>query len=413
MSAKNLLLSLLLPLSLCAAERIPNLDEALQRADRDNPGIQALQEGSSASTYRKGAAFRALLPKFTAELTGRESTQVGSDDYTATLAVNQPIYQGGRLWKGWKIAELTEEQSLLQLRRQRQFIRMAVKQAWVRHVAANDLAVEAQSSLERLTLLATHADKFFNEGLVWSSDVLEAEVNVAQGQQGTFSATRNIYQSMAQLNSLLSRPLDSPFAVSTPLQLDPVPWTRSEAFDRALQERPDLKTSELETRKRQHRVSVARSGYHPSITGKAEWSSAGAGFSRKNAVEGALFEIDITQNVWDWGKVGREISAAEADQRQSTYLLEQVTNQVLLEVESAYLSVEEARQRAEVLERALSKGQENYDVNTTRYKEQIGTARDVLEAQDLLTRTRKDYINAVSGYQIALATLEFAMGVGL
>jgi outer membrane protein TolC len=42
---------------------------------------------------------------------------------------------------------------------------------------------------------------------------------------------------------------------------------------------------------------------------------------------------------------------------------------------------------------------------------QVGTSKDVLDAQTLLVRARADYYDALSEYQIALARLERSMGV--
>ena len=66
-----------------------------------------------------------------------------------------------------------------------------------------------------------------------------------------------------------------------------------------------------------------------------------------------------------------------------------------------------------VLRKSLEHAQENYRVNTVRYQEQLGTANDLLNAQALLTDTRKDWISALASYERAVVSLEYALGVDL
>ena len=62
------------------------------------------------------------------------------------------------------------------------------------------------------------------------------------------------------------------------------------------------------------------------------------------------------------------------------------------------------------LAKALAQSRENYRVNQIRYTERLGTAKDVLDAQGLLTRTQKDYLRGIADYLVALAQLDFVVG---
>jgi Outer membrane efflux protein. len=50
-------------------------------------------------------------------------------------------------------------------------------------------------------------------------------------------------------------------------------------------------------------------------------------------------------------------------------------------------------------------------LNEARYKEQVATTTDVMDAQTLLTQAQINYYNALSDYNIARAQLERAMGL--
>jgi Outer membrane efflux protein. len=64
-----------------------------------------------------------------------------------------------------------------------------------------------------------------------------------------------------------------------------------------------------------------------------------------------------------------------------------------------------------VTETAIDSAEENFRLNEARYKEQVATTTDVMDAQTLLTQAQINYYNALSDYNIARAQLERAMGL--
>jgi len=63
-----------------------------------------------------------------------------------------------------------------------------------------------------------------------------------------------------------------------------------------------------------------------------------------------------------------------------------------------------------VAETAVSQAEENFRINEERYKEQVATSTDVLNALTLLTQARTNYYSVLSDYNIAKARLRRAIG---
>ena len=84
--------------------------------------------------------------------------------------------------------------------------------------------------------------------------------------------------------------------------------------------------------------------------------------------------------------------------------------QVRLDVQTAYLAVNETADRIRVTEKAVTQAEENARLNRERYREQVGTATNVVDAVTLLTRTRVNYFNARYDHQLAKAQLLWAVG---
>ena len=83
---------------------------------------------------------------------------------------------------------------------------------------------------------------------------------------------------------------------------------------------------------------------------------------------------------------------------------------VRLDVKQASLSVLEAEQNIQVAETAVSQAEENFRINEERYKGQVATSTDVLDALTLLVQAKTNYYRALSDYNIAKARLARATG---
>ncbi|MFB0521067.1 MAG: TolC family protein, partial [Desulfatiglandales bacterium] len=115
---------------------------------------------------------------------------------------------------------------------------------------------------------------------------------------------------------------------------------------------------------------------------------------------------------WEWGKTKHDVASASANLAKTKYLLQDIKDNIQLEVKDAYLNLREAEKNIHVAKTAVVQAEENFRMNEERYKQQVATSTDVLDAQTLLTQSRTNYFNALSEHNIAWARLERAMGIG-
>ena len=92
--------------------------------------------------------------------------------------------------------------------------------------------------------------------------------------------------------------------------------------------------------------------------------------------------------------------------------LQQLKEGIGLEVKSTFLNLQESKKNIAVTEKAIEAGEENLRVNEERYRAQVGTATEVVDATTLLASARLRYYNALFQYNVAWFTLERAMGLG-
>jgi outer membrane protein TolC len=88
----------------------------------------------------------------------------------------------------------------------------------------------------------------------------------------------------------------------------------------------------------------------------------------------------------------------------------QLKESIILEVKDDYLNMVVAEKNINTASKAIEQAEENLRLNEERYKYQVATAFDVINAVTLLTQARVNYYGALSDFNVAKATLEHDMG---
>jgi outer membrane protein TolC len=89
---------------------------------------------------------------------------------------------------------------------------------------------------------------------------------------------------------------------------------------------------------------------------------------------------------------------------------EQLIDTITFEVKQAYLNLLQAETNIGTAEKSIEQAEENLRMNEERYKYQVATQTDVLDAVVLLAQAQVNYYGALSDFNVAKARLERAMG---
>jgi len=74
------------------------------------------------------------------------------------------------------------------------------------------------------------------------------------------------------------------------------------------------------------------------------------------------------------------------------------------------LALEEAEKNIPTTRKAIEQAEENLRVSEERYKAQVTTSTEVLDAQTLLTRASRNYYDALYDHSLAKARLQRSLG---
>jgi len=411
-----------------AAEKVFTLNESIETALKQSVLIRAAQEGVLGAEAQKKEAFTGFLPKLNTSYgytwLNREPTmripptlpiRVGTqDNYTWAVEAKQPLFAGGGIMANYEASKIGHDISRMDEAVAVQDIIQEVKVSFFNILKAEKLLGVARQSLEQLQAHRHVAQNFFDVGLIPRNELLQSEVQVANGEQSLIRTENGVELAKSKFNTVLRRNINDPVQVEDILTYRPYDLHIEDCFKAAMENRPEIKSQALKVDQAKSLVKLAKSDFYPTVSAVGHYERVGdtpgvSGTAFKDTESWYVMGV-ASWTFWEWGKTKNRVDASRSKENQSVDLLNNTRDQITLEVKNAYLLMRESEKQVMVTKKAIEQAQENFRINQERYREQVATSTDVLDAQTLLTRAKSDSANALSEYHISHARLERAMG---
>jgi len=428
--------AILAPLAPAAEVPPISLQESIELALRQSPLLQASKEGTKGAEAQKKEAFTAFLPRLSASysytridktpsftipaspslpLIPPTTVVTGSkDNYNWVLEARQPLFTGGALLANYEASRIGMELARLEEQVMVENIILDTSVSYYTIGKAERLREVARQTLEQLTLHRDVANHYYSVGLIPKNDLLHAEVELAGGRQLLLRAENALALAEARFNSLLRRDLSTKVRVEKLPPQEGSERSLAQCLEIAMQNRGELKVYDLRTKQALSMVTLAKSEYLPSVNLVGNYARYGddPSVSGSNYRDQESWQVMAVANwnFWEWGKTKNRVDLSRARENQARYALENLKDQLALEVQNAYLQLQEARKQIGVAETALTAAEENLRISRERYLEQVATSTEVIDASTRLSRINSDYYNALGDYHISRARLKRAMG---
>lgn len=245
-------------------------------------------------------------------------------------------------------------------------------------------------------------------GVAVTSDLLAAEVQLAEFRQQQIQAEGEIVTATAALNTALGLPIATPQQLSGTLLEKQFELGEQDALMRAaLQSRPEAARAALTLREREQQTFGARGEMLPRVE-----AFTSVGVSARSFLTGSTDYVvgaSVSFNLFDAGRKAR-LSQAQAAETIATLEQEHLANQIRLEVVRARQQFITARERLAVMQRIISQATEALRIVQDRYHEGLTTITEVLRAETALTQARANVLAARYEHYVGYAALLLATG---
>jgi len=410
------------------AQKPLTLEESIKIAMERSLALHSAVVGVVGSEFRRKEAITNFLPWWTGQYSWTlNSTPVtvgvvqastpgvgvptSKDIYNYGTTVYQPLFTGGFNLATYRSAKIGVDLSKETVETTKRDIVLQVRGGYFNILKAEKFLDVAEQAVKQFEAQLEVTKAFFDVGIVPKNDVLQAEVRLANARQALVKTANDLATAKASFNILLRREVNTPFEVVDILAYKAFPLSFEQSLDEALRLRPEIKAAQLNIDQAKENVKIARSGFFPTINLTANYSrfsdelDLGGNFSWRGTVQALA-----TFTLWNWGNTAFKVGESKVMVTQAEDSKNQLIDSITLEVKNDYLNLLTAEKNINTAEKSIEQAEENLRMNEERYKYQVATQTDVLDAVVLLAQARVNYYGALSDFNIAKAQLERAMG---
>jgi outer membrane protein len=248
---------------------ILSLHEAIETAVHNHPIISAAQSRVEAADARITRAGSGFLPQlnfreyasrtdnpmwaFGTKLNQGMITQKDFDpdrlnnpdainNFASTFSATWPIFDSGQTLYGWRQSLLNQKASEQMLQRTRQEVICQTIVSYVGLLLAQENLTVVQQTLETAHADLKMVQSRYAGGFVVKSDLLQAQVHIADLEQQHLEADSQVEVARADLNAAMGLPIDRRFTLISVLAAgDEINGSMEQWEDTALLQRADLK----------------------------------------------------------------------------------------------------------------------------------------------------------------------------
>jgi len=358
------------------------------------------------------------LPVFTIDFGGQsQSFRAGRfENITSGFQVQQPLFTGGALLSGYQIARRSKDIAENQTDIVQQQVLLQVRQSFYNALYTNELIEVAREALRNVERNLDQVRKQNEAGTASGFDLLRAQVNVANTRPNLIAAQHQHEQSLTQLRTVIGLDKSTPVKVEGSLEYTPSDFENQPLAtlqETALQNRPEIQNIQLQRRIQHASVRSAFSNYLPtlSVSSNLQFQAQedNLDLTNKDFIRSISAGVSISVPLFTGGTNYGRVQQARIDLRKVDDQEQQVENQVAAEVESAYYSLLDAKEKIESQNQTIGQAQESLRLAELNYREGTATQLDILNAQLALQQAQSNYSQYLLQYNVARDQLQKAV----
>jgi len=327
------------------------------------------------------------------------------------VIVGQALQPVSQLWKihlDLISSRIREEAAQQRLRQKRQETAQSVRQLYDQ-IAQTQAQIESAEAEEKtLAELQIETDRKLVELAVLKSDSLDVRARLSRQRYQLVKLRDSGKTQKETFNRLLGRDLRTEFSV----ELEPLPAPEeielTGAQNLALRRRPEIQEARLQTKKAENDVRRQRAEYIPDIsTGLTYAAFPNVSFLPQNF---AIAGFVLQWQPFDWGEKRHKMRSLGAAVKQATLSERDAEQQIVLDVNSKFRALAEARMRLDTTALTQEAQRETLRETMNRYREKAVLLSGALQQQTAMVQADSDYQDALAAFWKAKADFDRALG---
>lgn len=333
-----------------------------------------------------------------------------NDSYDMNVTLRQLIYDGGRLDALKKAGESRAKASEQTLKASELAVEFQAKAAFY-NVFMNERQLEnANQSLNEAQNHFRDVNARFGQGMALENDVLRAKLRISNAEMDVVSRKSSLEKARAAFRKIAGLAPDEEIEVefddnaSDALNLDTKNYS-------ALS-RPEFRAFDSIAEAYDKKARAAKADNYPSLSlfGKYNYGKPGLNLPANEWMNYFTAGVNLSWNVWDWGKTDNEIEKAIIDKRKTLKNKDEFKSALEQQISEAYADYEASASRVKLAEESLNYAQKTLELTGVSYKEGTSTETDYDNAHTAFSKSSNEKTIARIALLMSAAQIDYVLG---
>ena len=384
---------------------------------RNSEDVQKQQNALQQALLDKEIAFAHYLPDIDASIISvlMKDTKITdgmylqmTGTYMAGLSLTLPLYVGGKITTGNKLAKVGVEVQKINQEKTRQDVIYEADKAYFTYLAVKSKVTMLEAYMQQMDSLISMVSLSVGVEMATNNDLLRIKTKRSEVEYNLEKANNGVELCRMALCAALGLDLATQFEtddadLSIPDNLQPIEPS-------ILSCRPEYRLLEQNIKAKELDIRQARSKMLPTLALVGQYSRYGwaylkgeqQGYSYKTEISGTspVLMASLSVPIWHWGKEYKgvkkaklELANAQLDMKKNTRLLSIENQEAIQNMQNSFHMIASARQ-------GLTEAEDNLRMMQLRYENSMSTLTDLLDTFSQWQQAKSNYIEAQTRYKI-------------
>ena len=314
----------------------------------------------------------------------------------------QPIFTGGRIIYGNKLASLGEDVSELKDKMTEDEILLKTEEQYWLIVSLEEKSRTIKKYEELLNRLLLQVEDAYKSGIVMKNDVLKVKLKLSEVLLNKSKLENGRKLAAMAFCQHIGIPYDSSLVFKDELEIPDLPQSYFVDKNEALKKRVEYSLLEKSVEAEELQTKIKRGEYLPQAAIGISEMYMKFDESKERTLGMVYGTVSVPISGW-WGG-SHELQERSIKEEITKNNFKNNSELLLLQIEKAWQDLNDAYKQYLLSKESKVQAEENFKVNDDSYKNGLITVSDLLEAQALLQQTQDQLTEAKANYLVKVTT---------
>lgn len=325
--------------------------------------------------------------------------------YMASISLNQPIYTGGRIIAGNKMADIAGEMAQTNRELKEDELIHEANSLYFNYLALQEKLKLAKTYQSLLQAVVKNVNDAYETGMVNKNELLKTQVKLNEASLQLQQAESGSRLMGMALCKMIGTDLYSEIILSDSLMQYSSPQV---VPNNQVQNRSEYKLLSNQLEMAHQEVKLQQGNYLPTLGVSAGYNYFSAILKDMNDYSSDGFNVIASLKIplVSFGERKGKIASARASENIKRLELQETGNLLVMQMEQARLNYRDAYVRVQMAEEAMKQAGENSRVSDDLYRLGMETLVNLLEAKTVWQKAYSEKIDAIASFKIAESLLQ-------